>query len=243
MARNPNLVHRSVNSPVHAFVHKKTIEDGALVLLAEYGRKYHVVIQPPVPVEEIIEAHLGLAFDIDDLPRLLNVRDVLGATWIRSREVKIDQSLDPTVFPSKLGRYRFTVAHEIGHWELHRHRYLSVEGQAAMFAGEDRPVVCRSGDKSPLEWQADCFAGYLLMPKEMVYTRWESIYGSREPYVAAGEIANLKARWGLGDDERPTVEAARQLAPVFEVSAQAMQIRLVELGLILDRVPEPRLFS
>lgn len=243
MARNPNLVHRSVHSPVHAFVHKKAIEDGALVLMADYGRKYHVVIQPPVPVEEIIEAHLGLAFDIEDLPRLLNVRDVLGATWFRSREVKIDQSLDPTVFPSKLGRYRFTVAHEIGHWELHRHRYLSVEGQAAMFAGEDRPVVCRSNDKSPLEWQADCFAGYLLMPKEMVYTRWESIYGSREPYVAAGEIANLKARWGLGDDERPTVEAARQLAPVFEVSAQAMQIRLVELGLILDRVPEPRLFS
>ena len=203
----------------------------------------HVVIQPPVPVEEIIEAHLGLAFDIEDLPRLLNVRDVLGATWFRSREVKIDQSLDPTVFPSKLGRYRFTVAHEIGHWELHRHRYLSAEGQAAMFAGEDRPVVCRSNDKSPLEWQADCFAGYLLMPKEMVFAQWESIYGSREPYVAADEIADLKARWGLGDDERPTVEAARQMAPVFEVSAQAMQIRLVELGLILDRVPEPRLFS
>ncbi len=238
MARKSDLVHGSI----HGFVPRKTIEDGAQALLADYARRYHVSIQPPVPVEEILEAHLGLAFDIDDLPELLNVPDVLGATWFRSREVKIDQSLDPSVFPSKLGRYRFTVAHEVGHWELHRQRYLSAEGQAAMFAGDDRPVICRSGDKSPLEWQADCFAGNLLMPKAMVFAQWEARHGSREPYVAGAEIADLKARWGLGDDERPTVEVARQMAQDFEVSAQAMQIRLAELGLILERSPEPRLF-
>ena len=238
MARKSGLVHRSV----HGFVPRKTIEDGAQALLADYARRYHVSIQPPVPVEEIIEAHLGLAFDIEDLPRLLSVPSVLGATWFRSREVKIDQSLDPTVFPSKLGRYRFTVAHEVGHWELHRERYLSVEGQAAMFAGDDHPVICRSDDKSSLEWQADCFAGYLLMPKAMVFAQWEARHGGREPYVANAEIADQKARWGLGDDERPTVEVARQMAHIFEVSAQAMQIRLVELGLIQDRAPAPRLF-
>ncbi|MBK8164703.1 MAG: ImmA/IrrE family metallo-endopeptidase [bacterium] len=239
MARDNNLVHGSV----HGFVHKKTIEAGALVLLAEYGRKYHVSVQPPIPVEEIIEAHLGLTFDIEDLPRLLNVRDVLGATWFRSREVKIDQSLDPTVFPSKLGRYRFTVAHEVGHWELHRQLYLSAEGQAAIFAGADRPVICRSNDKSPLEWQADSFAGYLLMPKSMVFAQWEAMHGSREPYIAVDEIAGLKVRWGLGEDERPTVEVARQMASAFQVSAQAMQIRLIDLGLIRTDVPEPGLFS
>ncbi|MBK8008612.1 MAG: ImmA/IrrE family metallo-endopeptidase [Rhizobiales bacterium] len=33
----------------------------------------------------------------------------------------IDDSLDPEENPSMLGRYRFTLAHEIGHWRLHRH--------------------------------------------------------------------------------------------------------------------------
>ncbi len=225
------------------YIPKETIEAGTLALLADYGRKYRLTVKPPIPVEEILEAHLGLAYDFDDLPRLMGMPDVMGGTWFRSREVKIDQSLDPTVFPSKLGRYRFTVAHEVGHWELHRHRYLSGEGQVALFAGEDRPVVCRSNDTSPLEWQADCFAGHLLMPKEMVYDQWESMHGNREPYIAIDEIEDLKARWGLGDDERPTVEVARQMAPVFEVSAQAMQIRMVELGLIRTKVPEPGLFS
>jgi hypothetical protein len=225
------------------FVPKEIIEAGTLVLLGDYGRKYGLTVRPPVPVEEIIEAHLGLTFDIADLPRLLNVPNVLGGTWFRDRKVKIDQSLDPDVFPSKLGRYRFTVAHETGHWELHRHRYLSGEGQAAMFAVEENPVICRSDDRSHLEWQADCFAGYLLMPKEMVFAQWEAMHGNRQPYIAIDEIEDLKARWGLADDDRPTVDVARQMAPVFEVSAQAMQIRLIELGLIRTRMPEPGLFS
>ncbi len=225
------------------FIPKKSIEAGTQVLVADYGRRYGITVQPPIPVEEILEAHLGLTYDFADLPKLFGMPNVLGGTWFRSRQVKIDESLDPSVFPSQLGRYRFTVAHEIGHWELHRDRYLSGEGQTAMFAGEDCPVVCRSGDTSPLEWQADCFASHLLLPKEMVYAQWETMHGTREPYIAIDEIADLKARWGLGEDERPTVEVARQMAPVFEVSAQAMQIRLVELGLIRTKVPEPGLFS
>ena len=227
----------------HTFVPKEAIEAGTLALLGGYSRKYGLTVVPPIPVEEILEAHLGLAYDFDDLPKLLNMPDVLGGTWFQSREVKIDQSLDPTVFPSQLGRYRFTVAHEVGHWELHRDRFLSAEGQAAMFAGEDRPVICRSNDRSSLEWQADSFAGYLLMPKDMVFAQWEAMHGNREPYIAIDEIEDLKARWGLADDDRPTVDVARQMAPVFEVSAQAMQIRLIELGLIRTKAPVPGLFS
>ncbi len=224
------------------FVPEKTIETGTLALIADDGRKYGAITAPPIPVEEILEAHLELTFDLADLPRLLNMPGVLGGTWFRSREVKIDESLDPDVHPAKLGRYRFTVAHEIAHWELHRDRYLSAVGQRAMFAGAENAVICRSGDRSPLEWQADRYAGYLLMPKDMVFAQWEAMRGNREPYVAVDEIADLRARWGLGEDDRPTVEVARQLAPVFEVSAQAMQIRLIKLGLIKTRLPEPGLF-
>ena len=219
------------------------IENATLCLLAEYGKKFGRVERPPVPVEEVLECHLELQFGFDDLPTVLETPDALGALYINERKVAVDQSLDPEVHPSGEGRYRFTVTHEVGHWELHRDRFLSSEGQAAMFAGEDRPVVCRSNDRSSLEWQADSFAGYLLLPKDMVFDQWEAMRGNREPYIAIDEIEDLKARWGLADDDRPTVEVARQMAPVFEVSAQAMQIRLIELGLIRTRMPEPGLFS
>ena len=129
---------------IHNFVPRKSIEADTLALIADYERKYGRSVTPPIPVEEILEAHLGLAYDFDDLPKLVNDPEALGGLWFRSREVKFDQSLDPTVFPSKLGRYRFTVAHETGHWELHRDMFLSSEGQAAMFEEEESPVICRS---------------------------------------------------------------------------------------------------
>jgi hypothetical protein len=35
----------------------------------------------------------------------------------------IDESLDPDEKPAKEGRYRYTAAHEVGHWRLHRHLF------------------------------------------------------------------------------------------------------------------------
>jgi len=91
-----------------------------------------------------------------------------------------------------------------------------------------------------MEWQADCFAGYLLMPEDRVFRVWEQVYGSAGQYVAFEEIEQLKARWG---GEHPTVEVAREMARRFNVSGQAMQIRLEDLKLILPERPEPDLFS
>jgi len=228
------------------YLPEKHIRDSALCLLARYGEKFGPVERPPIPVEEILEAHLELQLGFDDLAKRLGVPDVLGATWVRERRVLIDQSLDPTQYPLKEGRYRFTVAHEIGHWELHRHVYQAGANQPSLFDGADKPsIVCRArSGKDRQEWQADTFSGYLLMPEDMVYLAWEERFGSLEPYVAVDEVADLTAKWGLGeDDHKPTVAAARELARVFQVSGQAMQIRLVELGLICTQVPAPDLFS
>jgi len=225
-----------------AFLREVEIEAATLDLLADYGSKYSPVLCPPIPVEEILEAHLELSFELDDLPALLDVPDVLGATWVRQRKVKIDQSLDPTVDPSREGRYRFTVSHEVGHWELHRHLYLVPE-QGSLFAEKAEPIVCRSGARDQMEWQANSFAGYLLMPKRMVINTWEAVRGTIEPYIAADEITDLSARWCLGRDDCPVVQLSREMARVFKVSGQAMQIRLIGLGLVRTKAPEPGLFS
>ncbi len=227
------------------FLRHSEIENAALCLLAEYGRKYGEVIEPPVPVAEILEAHLGLRLDFDNLPERIGVPDVLGATWIQDRLVLVDQSLDPDENPRKEGRYRFTVAHEVGHWELHRHGFLANAAQPSLFGDKPAPsIVCRSSlRKEPMEWQADMFSGYLLMPKEMVFAAWQQRLGNLDPYVAKDEMADLSAKWGLAEDEHPTVDVAKDLAQQFNVSGQAMQIRLIGLGLIRTEAPAPDLFT
>lgn len=171
--------------------------------------------------------------------------DVLGATWIQDKVVLVDQSLDPTDNPRKEGRYRFTLAHELGHWELHRHGFLAEAAQPSLFGDKPAPsIVCRtSSRKEPMEWQADMFAGYLLMPKDMVLAAWKARFGNFEPYIAEKEIEGLSAKWGLADDSQPTVDVARAMAKDFKVSGQATQIRLIGLGLIKTEEPGLDLFT
>lgn len=227
------------------FIPRQRIEQASQGLIAEFCRRFGQLTEPPVPVGDILEAHLGLRLDFDDLAVSLGVPDVLGATWVGDRQVLIDQSLDPEETPSLEGRYRFTLAHELGHWDLHRHHFLANPGQRLLFDEPTEPsVVCRSSSsKEPMEWQADMFAGYLLMPKEMVLRAWAEEQGGVDPYNAKEEITDLSARWGLAEDRRPTVEVARQLATRFKVSGQAMQIRLIGMGLIRTEEPVPDLMS
>jgi Zn-dependent peptidase ImmA (M78 family) len=211
-----------------------TIEGAALSLIAGYKRKYPKAVMFPVPVDDIVECHLELDFGFTDLIGSLKVPDVLGALWFDEHKVRIDQSLDPDENPAKAGRYRYTVAHECGHWVLHRRYFLNRATQPMLFDAEAEPsIVCRSSqNKEPIEWQADTFASYLLMPKDAVFQVWQKLHGSLEPYYAADEIAELSARWGVDNGSAPTVRVSREIAQALHVSGQAMQIRLERLGLI-----------
>ncbi|OHB45938.1 MAG: hypothetical protein A2Y13_05290 [Planctomycetes bacterium GWC2_45_44] len=224
------------------YLRESQIETAAFNLLVAYGQKYGEISKPPIPVDAILESHLCLNFSFDDLPKLFNKPDVLGATWVKKRKICIDQSLDPTEHPSAEGRFRFTVAHELGHWILHKSQIEEVSG--GLFETDTKPsIVCRTQSaKEPIEWQADAFAGFLLMPKELVHNTWKNIFGSLEPYIAVNEIADLSARWGLAEDSHPTVKVTKKLAQIFNVSGQSMQIRLIGLGLVLTKQPEKGLF-
>ena len=52
------------------------------------------------------------------------------------------------------GRRRFTIAHELGHWELHK--------EVSQFLCEEEDM--RDYGRSPMEMEANCFAAELLMP-------------------------------------------------------------------------------
>lgn len=154
------------------FLGKRRIDFEAARLWAEFQLARRKELEPPVPVEELLELHCGLTLEVTDLGEQLGQDDVLGAIWFERREVVIDHQLDPAMFPEREGRYRFTLAHELGHWTLHRRTYGHAERRS-------RPpgFICRSTSRERVEWQADYFAACLLMPRPLVYPAWRELTG------------------------------------------------------------------
>ena len=220
------------------YLREKDIEAEAQLLLDEYLQSGKWQGAAPVPVEDIIELHLRLAFEIADLRALLLVDDVLGAIWFTGKEVRVDVRLDPSADPALLGRYKFTLAHEAGHWRLHRAYFQDDPSQAKLFDGRGPPAfICRSSEKPPEEWQADFFASCMLMPRATVRSAWHDWHGSLDP-VAVQELTAVAVRADAKRNENIAMERfCRPLADRFEVSAEAMRIRLEKIGFLVRDVP------
>jgi len=243
--------------PKLRFMKDQEFEDEAALLLAEYGNQHGQVTEPPIPIDDIVELYLGLHLTLDDMRALFGVDDVHGALWVNDRRIGIDQRLEPTDNPAMLGRYHFTLAHEAGHWRLHRHLFQRKANQLTLLPDNvERPeYICRSSDTEPIEYQANRFASCLLMPREMVKRAWHEWRGSMDPIY----LDDLKARrqqiltaevlrrggFKSGDDAEDNMlleHAARPLAEKFEVSPDAMRIRIEGTKLLL-RKKEPSLFE
>jgi len=131
--------------------------------------------------------------------------DYSGCISIVNSKARIEISpLDPDT------RQRFTIAHEIGHYLYDFPENLNDVTK------EDSRITDKKfyrGNKSdPKEVRANRFASQLLMPKDMVVS-------------SAKEIL----------DEHDEMEAdlfTRKMAEIFNVSMQAVEIRLSQLGII-----------
>ncbi|TWT45039.1 hypothetical protein RAS1_14600 [Phycisphaerae bacterium RAS1] len=212
---------------------KQHIEREAELVLAECAETIGAVTAPPIPIDEIVEVHLKLVIEMITMRDLFPFGDVHGAIWMRDQKVGVDTSLDPAVNPRKRGRYHFTLAHEAGHWRLHRKYYLEDVAQGRLF-GDDlaKPAyVCRSGDTKPVEWQANQFAANLLMPRKFIYAAWE-VWRGNSNVVAVAELRDRSTGAANMTDEDVMEDFCRPLAEQFAVSPEAMRIRLTELELL-----------
>jgi Zn-dependent peptidase ImmA (M78 family) len=235
------------------------IESDARLLLAEYGGTIGEPMKLPVPVDDITTYHLALRLGFDDLHKTLNrpmlrgQPDILGAIWVDKELVLIDQHLNPKINPSMLGRCRFSVAHEIGHWRLHRSYVAMDANQTLLFGTSNEPsVICRAGEEhEPIEWQANFFAACLLMPRRRVHDEWKERLGRTRPLLLSDLRPNGKVMmraqsmiYEQGRNEARAVddalfeEVAKPIARRFGVSPQAMRLRLEKLGLLLRQQPQ-----
>ncbi len=240
------------------YLSEDKIENEAELLLAEYAETTGGPIKMPVPAEDITIYHLALQLGFADLHETLRIPmvreqpDILGAIWVDSEAILIDRSLDPKHNPSATGRYRFTVAHEIGHWRLHRSYVAKDPDQASLFIGPADPsVICRSSErKKPIEWQADFFSSCLLMPRRWVHEGWKECMGRTRPLALTELRPNdrvmMRAQTMIYERDVSDTgavadalfdEIAKPMARRFGVSPPAMRVRLEQLGLLLRQSP------
>jgi Zn-dependent peptidase ImmA (M78 family) len=104
-------------------------------------------------------------------------------------------------------RQRFTVAHELGHWRLHPGKRVFLDHLVRLDFRND--LSAEATDRQEIE--ANGFAAALLMPRAMVVR----------------EVA----RHGTNGSSLGVDQLMDELAATFHVSRQAMEYRLVNLGI------------
>ena len=138
----------------------------------------------PVPIEDIADSYVGLLIrDIEDLTKAPGAPPLApgqhlsglllpdrGEIWVNAQEAE--------EWPP---RRRFTIAHELGHWQLHRHGGQNVYCRSAVVDADDA-----EGPAEPEE-EANAFAAAVLMPARLI----------EEQYVACDrDFARLCAKFG-----------------------------------------------
>ncbi len=178
--------------------------------------RYHPSRQIPVPIEEIVE--FGLKINIIPIPNLLRNFEVDGFTASDLKEIYVDSY----VFERFQTRYRFTLAHEVGHIFLHRQIFEQVKLDSIDTWIE---FYCALDDfqRNGWELQGYDFAGLVLVPRGDLKKRVGEILRKGMPSIDAAKKRRISRVKYL-----PYVkeEIATRLAPLYDVSVQVVSKRL-----------------
>ena len=178
------------------FISKLEIEASALEIWLQKSRS-HDPIQLPVDASVIAE-FLGLDLVWDTIPD-----DEQGAIAARILPLEKLIEINENIPQLKGGFGESTIAHEIGHWVLHIdteqvERYIRLRRKGMNV--QVKPFLCRSSNLARIEWQAQYFAGCLLMPQHVLkelkqgkdLTKWQHLYQMAEELGVT--ISNLTTR-------------------------------------------------
>ena len=214
------------------FLPKSHMEQAAAELLRKYSDWKKETVRPPIDVDEIVEGYLGITLELDDLKSNLGMEDVLGASWFDQNLICIDTSLE-----GNDGRFAFTVAHEIGHWQLHRPLVEMEKVTLPLFprrAGEtpERGFVCRNSHKDDAEFQADFYAARLLMPTADIRAAAKKAFNGSVPSLVG--LDESRQRKTLLPELRSLADKVRDSGHFSNVSNEPMCYRLLDLKLVED---------
>lgn len=182
----------------YRFLSKEEIERRALEVILRVQEKRKRPLKWPIDAGHLAEA-LDLDMDCGNIPA-----DEQGAiaAMILPTERKIVMNENNLSFPK--GFEESSIAHEIGHWELHIDQNAVSQFVAIQESGQEQfvePFLCRNVNSlKGIEWQAQYFAGCLLMPKFKLedaqrgrdLTNWKHLYAMKDELGVT--ISNLIIR-------------------------------------------------
>lgn len=196
------------------YYQEQALENIARQILCSYDSELYYGSPTAIPIEEIIESH-GVSLEYQYLRKN---GCILGKTiFDEGLEAVYDMEIHEYIlFPvnagtilidaslceedASTGRLRFTCAHELAHWVLHKGLYTGTGESAALLA---------EASENNMEVQANMLGSAILMP-----------------------IAQIKRCFYQLRRGRQTRQIIDDMAGVFQVSRQAMRIRLTNHRLL-----------
>jgi Zn-dependent peptidase ImmA (M78 family) len=149
----------SFKAPYFDYQHiKQTTEK----LLKQYG-KYDKI---PIDIDHIVEFDLGI--DIIPINSLKSAYQI--ESWLSNNQREI--YIDLTLMERYENRYRYTLAHEVGHLILHSNIYKKLEFESI---GEWKDIIENfpANEYGWIETHAYDFAGLLLVPEHHLRERYK----------------------------------------------------------------------
>lgn len=167
----------------------------------------------PVGVEEIVE--IKLKIKIIPIPDMLNQCGMDAQVTSDFSAIYVDQR----GYENDTSRFRFSLAHELGHLVLHKdfHKKLKISNLSDVM-NFMKDIDIR--EYSFLEAQANKFAGYFLLPREDLSK------------VRTEAIKEISKAYDISSFDEKTINSylAEQIAPRFAVSSGSAEIALNDLN-------------
>ena len=167
----------------------------------------------PVDIKNILEDKLKISIiPVPGLRQQISFDSFISSDW---KNVYVDN--ESYMSDNYYRRIRFSLAHELGHFFLHKKLFESLEIKSLKDYYRFYNEVPNDQYRF-LEDQVNKFAGYLLIPREiMVKHRDILLLNARKKLIGTGlENVNVDLSGYIAGD----------MADIFNVSAQAMEIGL-----------------
>lgn len=201
---------------------------------ADFRQRFGVAeTEKVLPIENIVDVELGI--NIVPLPGLYRVTESWGALSPDCSTISVDEMCCSGGYEEK---YRFTLAHEVAHYELHADIFRELEFSSTVEFKDAIGQHLSDAEYRSMEWQADYFAGCILVPKDLLREEFASLLA---------DVEDMRAEWeGVGAPEQAVFELVlgqicEEAGDAFAVSPPCVDTRLHYTGL-KEQLPK-RLFG
>jgi hypothetical protein len=234
------LGQRSGSSQQAPYIGKDQIRDLALEILEEYFHEkgWSSLDELSTDLQDIYENVLYPRYEFELVTRedlgCIGDEKVLGKVIPKKQAILIDKSIAP---PNNDPRFTFTLGHEIGHSVLHR-------DYKNLFRCTGKVIFLHT-DFDPLEFQANVFAEYIIMPDHLVLHRFAKCYGIQRPFVYSGPgeywvtADDLPRRCQIRSYTHLCSKLAAPMTGFFSnISKQSLGLKMHKLGLVRNLTTE-----